>query len=158
MLERSGVMELLQVPHEADAVFEGGGVERHRVRRRDPCRRGGGVPEWKNVAGTSAGAIAACLLAAGYHAPDLDRIMTVKYRKFADYGLGGLPRGLLNSVWMRGLASGRFFTEWLKGHLAESPLGKRLDGGEPTFADIARDDLPADLSATSAGGPGIGCR
>jgi NTE family protein len=104
------------------------------------------VEEWKNVAGTSAGAIAACLLAAGYHAADLDRIMTVKYRQFADYGFGGLPRGVVNSLWMRGLAPGRFFTRWLEGHLAESPLGKTLDGREPTFVDVVRKDLPADLT------------
>lgn len=139
-------MEPHQVPREADAVFEGGGVKGIAFAGAIHVAEEAGVREWKNIAGTSAGAIAACLLAAGYHAADLDRIMTVKYRRFADYGLGGLPRGFLNSVWMRGLAPGRFFTEWLKGHLAESPLGKRLDGREPTFADIARDDLPADLS------------
>ena len=108
------------------------------------------MEEWKNVAGTSAGSIAACLLAAGYHAGDLDRIMTVKYRKFADYGFGGLPRGLVNSLWRRGLAPGRFFTEWLQGHLAQSPLGRTLEGREPTFADVERTDPPADLTDDAA--------
>ena len=139
-------MDLPQLPAEADAVFEGGGVKGIAFAGAINVSEQAGVQEWKNVAGTSAGAIAACLLAAGYHAADLDRIMTVKYRQFADYGFGGLPRGIVNSLWMRGLAPGRVFTNWLKGHLAESPLGKTLDGREPTFADVVREDLPSDLT------------
>jgi len=139
-------MDLPQLPREADAVFEGGGVKGIAFAGAIKVAEQAGVEEWKNVAGTSAGSIAACLLAAGYHAGDLDRIMTVKYRKFADYGFGGLPRGVVNSLWRRGLAPGRFFTEWLQGHLAQSPLGRSLDGREPTFADVERTDLPADLT------------
>jgi NTE family protein len=139
-------VDLPQLPREADAVFEGGGVKGIAFAGAITVSEQVGVEEWKNVAGTSAGAIAACLLAVGYHAPELDRIMTVKYRQFADYGFGGLPRGLVNSLWMRGLAPGRFFTQWLKGHLAESPLGKTLGRREPTFADVVRKDLPADLT------------
>ena len=123
-------MDLPQLPREADAVFEGGGVKGIAFAGAIKVSEQAGVQEWKNVAGTSAGAIAACLLAAGYHAAELDRIMTVKYRQFADYGFGGLPRGVVNSLWMRGLAPGRFFIQWLEGHLAESPLGKTLDGSE----------------------------
>jgi NTE family protein len=87
-------LDLPQLPREADAVFEGGGVKGIAFAGAIKVAEQAGVQEWKNVAGTSAGAIAACLLAAGYHAADLDRIMTVKYRQFADYGLGGLPRGV----------------------------------------------------------------
>ena len=68
-----------------------------------------GVRERKNLAGTSAGAIVACLLAVGYHADDLDRILRIEYRKFADYGRGGLSRGVTTTVWRRGLAPGAFF-------------------------------------------------
>jgi NTE family protein len=139
-------MDLPQLPREADAVFEGGGVKGIAFAGAITAAERAGVEEWKNVAGTSAGSIAACLLAAGYHAQDLERILTVEYRRFADYGFGGLPRGLVNSLWMRGLAPGRFFTEWLQRHLAESPLGRALAGREPTFADIQRADLPADLT------------
>jgi NTE family protein len=142
--ERS--MDVPMLPREADAVFEGGGVKGIAFAGAIAVAERSGVKEWKNVAGTSAGAIAACLLAAGYHAADLDRIMTVKYREFADYGRGGVARGLVNSMWMRGLAPGRFFAEWLERHLAESPLGKSLGDRKPTFADVARKDLPADLT------------
>ena len=139
-------MDLQPLPREADAVFEGGGVKGIAFAGAIKVAEAAGVAEWKNVAGTSAGAIAACLLAVGYHATELDRIMTVKYRQFADYGRGGLPRGLLNSLWMRGLAPGRFFEDWLRGHVAASPLGTKLGGRELTFADVARDDLPTDLT------------
>jgi NTE family protein len=139
-------MDLPQLPREADAVFEGGGVKGIAFAGAITVAEQAGVEQWKNVAGTSAGSIAACLLAAGYHAKDLDRILTVKYREFADYGLGGIPRGVVSSLWTRGLAPGRFFTKWLQDHLAASPLGKRLQGREPTFADVERDDLPGDLA------------
>jgi NTE family protein len=139
-------MDLPQLPREADAVFEGGGVKGIAFAGAIQVAEQAGVEEWRNVAGTSAGSIAACLLAAGYRAADLDDILTVKYRKFADYGLGGLPRGVVNSLWRRGLAPGRFFTGWLQDHLARSPLGRALGGREPTFADIVRTDLPADLT------------
>lgn len=139
-------MDLPRLTREADAVFEGGGVKGIAFAGAIKVAEEAGVEEWKNVAGTSAGAIAACLLAAGYRAADLDRILTVDYRRFADYGLGGLPRGLLNSLWMRGLAPGRYFVKWLDEHLRASPLGERLGGREPTFGDLARDDLPADVT------------
>jgi NTE family protein len=135
-----------QLPREADAVFEGGGVKGIAFAGAIKSAEAAGVAEWKNVAGTSAGAIASCLLAVGYHATDLERIMTVDYRKFADYGFGGLPRGLLNSLWMRGLAPGRYFERWLRGHVAASPLAARLGRRDLTFADLARDDLPPGLA------------
>jgi hypothetical protein len=47
--------------------------------------------------------IAACLLAVGYHAEDLKEILSVTYRKFADYGPGGLPRAAITAVGRRGL-------------------------------------------------------
>ncbi len=134
------------LPPEADAVFEGGGVKGLAFAGAVSAAEGAGIREWKNVAGTSAGAIAACLLAVGYHGEDLRRILgTVEYRKFADYGRGGLPRGLVNSLWMRGLAPGRFFTTWLEEQIAQSPLARRLGKQRLTFADVVREDLPADL-------------
>jgi len=139
-------MDLLKLPSQADAVFEGGGVKGIAFAGAVAVAEEAGVEEWKNVAGTSAGAIAACLLACGYHAPDRDRILTVRYRKFADYGFGGFPRGILNSLWMRGMAPGAFFTTWLKTELAGSPLAHAIGDREPTFADVKRTDLPKDLS------------
>ncbi|WP_376796552.1 patatin-like phospholipase family protein [Thermogemmatispora sp.] len=72
------------VPQLVDAVFEGGGmralahigalavVEEHGYR-------------WHRLAGTSAGAMIAALVAAGYSAAELHAIMTaIDYRRFAD--------------------------------------------------------------------------
>lgn len=136
------------LPPQADAVFEGGGVKGIAFAGAITAAEEAGVKEWKNVAGTSAGAIAACLLAVGYHGPELSRILSgVEYRRFADYGRGGLPRGLVNSLWMRGMAPGRFFTEWLSEHIADSPLARDLRQETLTFADLMRHDLPDDLEA-----------
>jgi predicted acylesterase/phospholipase RssA len=65
----------------------------------------------------------------------------VDYRRFADYGFGGKwIGGVRNALTRRGLARGEEFKEWLRGCLSESPLGKP----DPTFADLERDDIPAD--------------
>ncbi len=139
-------MSQATLPPQADAVFEGGGVKGIAFAGAVRAAEQAGVREWKNVAGTSAGAIAACLLVVGYHADGLRDVLSgVQYRRFPDYGFGGVPRGVLNSLWMRGLAPGRFFTEWLSAQVAASPLAKALGKEELTFADIVRDDLPADI-------------
>src|SRR5881409_597744 len=49
---------------------------------------------WQNVAGTSAGAVASALVAAGYSAAEMREIMEtrVEFRKMVDEGtLGGVP-------------------------------------------------------------------
>jgi NTE family protein len=130
----------------ADGVFEGGGVKgiafAGAIRA---AEEGVGVREWVNVAGTSAGAIVAALLVAGYDAAQLERILAeTPYRRFADYGFGGRWIGApLNALRSRGIARGQYFKDWLGERFSESPLGK----GDPTFADVRRDDLPADLPA-----------
>ena len=107
--------QLAQIPAEADGVFEGGGVKGIAFAGALAVAEQAGLRRWKNVAGTSAGAIVASLLATGYDAKGLKEILAqAEYRRFADYGLGGLPRGIVNSLWMRGLAPGRYFSGWLR--------------------------------------------
>lgn len=138
-------------PPEADGVFEGGGVKGIAFAGALAVAEEEGIRTWKNLAGTSAGAIVACLLAVGYRAADLRRILDeTDYRRFADYGWGGTGRGLVNSFWMRGHAPGRYVTTWLAGHIRESPLAQELGKTELTFGDLVRDDLPADLSPEMA--------
>ena len=49
-----------------------------------------GIERWVNVAGTSAGAIIASLLAVGYKPGELRKILeATDYAQFADYGWGG---------------------------------------------------------------------
>jgi len=98
-------MGAVTVPSEADAVFEGGGVKGIALVGGGAGAEAAGVREWKNVAGASAGAIVAALLAAGYKGkrnaqsppktPSLRDILgEVVYRDFPDYGAGGKVRGL----------------------------------------------------------------
>jgi NTE family protein len=124
----------------ADGVFEGGGVKGIAFAGAlAAAEQEAGIREWVNVAGTSAGAIAACLVAAGYDAAGLSRVLRdADYRRFADYGPGGkYLGGLRNALTRRGLVPGEEFKRWLRECLRRSPLGK----AEPTFADLERDDI-----------------
>ena len=132
--------------HRADAVFEGGGVKGIAFAGAIAAAESKGrVKEWVNVAGTSAGAIVAALLVAGYDSKGLQKILgDAKYVKFADCGpggkwLGGLGNAVLR---MRGMAPGNYFKEWMSEQLAASPLAKELGKDELTFADMRRRDLP----------------
>ena len=128
----------------ADGVFEGGGVKGIALVGALEAARDHGIERWVNVAGTSAGAIIASLLAVGYDPGRLREILDeTNYNQFADYGRGGrIMGGLRNAVTGRGLCPGRAFEKWLGERFAESPVGK----ADPTFTDVERDDLPADLS------------
>ena len=132
--------------HRADGVFEGGGVKGIAFAGAiAAAEQDGGVEEWVNIAGTSAGAIVAALLAVGYDSAGLQRILNdAKYPKFADCGPGGKwAGGLVNAVVrMRGLAPGKYFHQWMSEQLAASPLAKELGKTELTFADVKRRDLP----------------
>jgi NTE family protein len=129
----------------ADAVFEGGGVKGIAFAGAiAAAEKDAGVEEWVNVAGTSAGAIVAALLVAGYDAAGLQKILSgAKYARFADTGAGGKwLGGLGNAVFrLRGMAPGRYFLEWMGEQLAASPLAKQLGKTELTFGDVKR-DLP----------------
>jgi NTE family protein len=134
--------------HRADGVFEGGGVKGIAFAGAVAAARDEiGVREWVNVAGTSAGAIAAALLAAGYSADKLRKVLSMDYRRFADYGRGGiLIGGLRNAISYRGLARGKYFRQWLGHCFEDSSLGDP----DPPFSALVRDDLPADLPPDQA--------
>lgn len=115
----------------ADAVFEGGGVKGIGLVGAVVEAEARGY-RWCHLAGTSAGAIVASLLAAGYSGRELARILKdVDYRQFRDLSplgrvpLVGLPLALL---WGRGLYMGRAFEEWLDQLLAAK--------GVRTFGDL----------------------
>jgi NTE family protein len=127
----------------ADGVFEGGGVKGIAFVGALEAAGEVGIERWVNVAGTSAGAIIASLLAVGYQPRELRRILeATDYATFADYGWGGrFIGGARNALRGRGLCPGKAFTDWLAERFEESPLRNP----DPTFADVQR-DLPADLS------------
>jgi len=140
--EAAGELE----PGRADGVFEGGGVKGLAfVGALAAAEEELGIREWVSVAGTSAGAIVASLLAAGYDAAELRELIGgIDYRRFADYGPGGrFIGGPLNALRRRGIARGEYFKGWLSERLAESTLGD----ADATFAALERHDLPADLPA-----------
>jgi len=76
-----------------DAVFEGGGVKGIGLVGAVAVTEDMGY-EFCNVAGTSAGAIVAALVAAGYRASELrDIIRSLDYTQFKDEGLlDNIPR------------------------------------------------------------------
>jgi NTE family protein len=132
--------------HRADGVFEGGGVKGIAFAGAiAAAERDAGVRDWVNLAGTSAGAIVAALLVAGYDAAGLQKILSAaEYSRFADTGPGGMwLGGLFNAVFrLRGMAPGRYFEQWMSEQLAASPLARELGKTELTFADVKRRDLP----------------
>jgi len=123
----------------ADLVFEGGGVKGiglagalATLEERD--YRG------QNIAGTSAGAITAALLAAGYSAAELrEIIVSLDYRQFQDRGWEDkipLIERSLSMLLDLGLYEGDRFLEWIR---------ERLEAkGVRTFADLVHDEFADD--------------
>jgi len=127
----------------ADGVFEGGGVKGIAFVGALEAAEESGIARWVNVAGTSAGAIIASLLAVGESPSRLRGILEkMNSATFADYGWGGkYIGGARNALRGRGLCPGKAFTDWLAERFSESPMGKP----DPTFADVQR-ELPAGLT------------
>lgn len=81
--------------------------------------------------GTSAGAIAAVLLAVGYSTNELEKILSEKnFREFLDSSLTGLPFNLLSKG---GLYEARSFTTWL-----DELIAARIESFEP----VQLEELP----------------
>jgi NTE family protein len=104
----------------ADAVFEGGGVKGIGLVGAVAEVQKAGY-EFENLAGTSAGAIVASLLAAGYRGSEIRGILeTLNYNSFKDEGLldklGLMGKGL-SLGFEYGIYEGEFFESWLEGLL-----------------------------------------
>lgn len=115
----------------ADAVFEGGGVKGiGLVGAVSEIEKAG--YEFENLAGTSAGAIVASLLAAGYSSGELKKeLEQLNYNDFKDEGvldkLGFFGKSL-SLGFEYGIYEGEFFENWLEGLLVAK--------GKTTFGDI----------------------
>jgi NTE family protein len=112
--------EMTMAKKKADAVFEGGGVKGIGLVGAYSVFEGREY-EFVNLAGTSAGAIVAGLLAVGYSAEELKRVMqALDYRKFKDEGfldrLGVLGKGL-SIGFEYGIYEGKYFETWFEGLL-----------------------------------------
>jgi NTE family protein len=120
----------------ADAVFEGGGVKGIGLV--------GAVAEIEktydfiDLAGTSAGAIVAALLAVGYTGLEIkEKLEALNYNDFKDEGLidkFGVLGKALSFIFEYGIYEGDFFKEWLDELLEEKGIttfqGLRNDGSE----------------------------
>ncbi len=114
-----------------DAVFEGGGVKGIGLAGAVAAIEQAGY-EFENLAGTSAGAIVASLLAVDYTGQELGAIMeTLDYRKFKDpggIGKAGPAGKAINLSTEYGIYEGDFLETWLQKLLAAK--------GKTTFGDI----------------------
>jgi len=123
----------------ADAVFEGGGVKGIGLVGAVAVAEERGY-RWSNLAGTSAGAIVASLLAAGYSGAELKQIISsIDYTKFKDCsGLGRLPLvGPLGSlICDKGMFEGKYFEQWLRRLLRKKNV--------LTFGDLIIDEFKED--------------
>ena len=126
----------------ADLVFQGGGVKGiGLVGAFSVLEERGYRP--MNMAGASAGAIVAALVAAGYSAKELREIMMeIPFEDFMDEAwedriwLLARPLSLLKDT---GVYEGKYFHDWIKDLLSRK-MGKK----EVTFGDLRRDDVPED--------------
>lgn len=123
----------------ADAVFEGGGVKGIGLVGAVAVAEERGY-RWSNLAGTSAGAIVAALLAAGYTALELKEIMSaLDYNRFKDLGL--LDRVPLigkfaSLAFEKGIYEGNYFEGWMRELLRQK--------GVQTFGDLIIDEFKND--------------
>jgi NTE family protein len=119
-----------------DAVFEGGGVKGIGLVGAIAATEEMGY-EFCNVAGTSAGAIVAALVAAGYRAAELRDIMqSLDYSNFKDEGLlDQIP--LFGKVLSLGLEKGIYEGAYLERWLREKLVAK----GKRTFKDLVLDEF-----------------
>lgn len=121
----------------ADVVFQGGGVKvLGLVGALTVAERHG--YEWYNVGGTSAGAMVAALLSAGYSARELaDMLYEVDFGLFRDappWARIPLVGPALALVLAKGLYRGDRLEQWLRSKLAER--------GVHTFADVILPNEP----------------
>jgi NTE family protein len=125
----------------ADLVFEGGGVKGVGLAGAlQTLEERGYRPQ--NVAGTSAGAITAALLAAGYDADELrEIIVSLDYRQFQDRAWEDkvpLIERSLSLLLDLGLYEGDRFLEWMRERLEAKGVRTFADLVHPDFADDPR--------------------
>lgn len=144
-------------PLRADLVFEGGGVKGIGLTGayRTLCDRGY-QPEC--VAGTSAGAITAALVAVGYDGPELEQVVLhdMEFKKFEDESFlnhFGRPGDLAEFLKSRGMHSGKYFLGWMRERLEAKGKMKFGDLRDPNATRESRryrlQVIASDLSARS---------
>lgn len=116
----------------ADAVFEGGGVKGIAFAGAIKVMEDYGYT-WRNLAGTSAGAIVSSLIAVGYKANEIKNLMEeLDYKKITDKRL----TPLLNLGINKGLYKGDYIREWLDEKLYEKMKNKIGEKRAIKFKDL----------------------
>jgi NTE family protein len=130
--------------HEADLVLDGGGLRSIAFAGALEAANEAGITHWGQIAGSSAGALVAALLAAGYQPTEIAEIlMGADYRTLYGWRPGGLPSRLLAGWSNRGWIRNAALYGWLKDLFASSPTGI----AEPTFDDFARVTTPGEVES-----------
>jgi NTE family protein len=138
--------------HEADGVFQGGGVkglglvgalEAFADRSQFPATY---FDNWINLAGTSAGAIVAAYLACGHTVDEtVDLVKTTPFASFQDWGPGGEAiGGGLNLLRHHGLCHGQAFHDWFRQAINEQTFGQIKAAGRMLkliATDITRQEM-----------------
>lgn len=141
----------------ADLVFEGGGVKGIGLAGayRELSDRG---YQAECVAGTSAGAITAALVAVGYTGAELQDIVLkdMQFKQFEDstfldrFGAGG---DIVQFFRSRGMHSGKYFLGWMGERLAAKKITKFGQLRDPNATDASRayrlQVIASDLTARS---------
>lgn len=125
-----------------DLVLEGGGVKGIALVGALEVLAERGY-RFNRVAGSSAGAIAGSMVAAGIPPATMTEVMRdVDYRKFKDGGWwnGSLPVQIINVLARKGMYPGSFLEDWLDEQLRTH--GPRYREG--TFSDLVYDDPDRD--------------
>ncbi|HEU0127978.1 MAG TPA: patatin-like phospholipase family protein [Pseudonocardiaceae bacterium] len=124
----------------ADLVLEGGGVKGIGLVGAVNKLRDARYPHIQRVAGTSAGAIVASLIAAGMSSQHMEEVMrSLNYRKFEDAGLlphFGLPGKALEILLHGGSYKTDYMHRWIAGQLEAC--------GVRTWRDLKYTDYGAD--------------
>src|SRR5205814_486863 len=124
-----------------DAVFEGGGVRGIGLVGAISVAEAAGY-QFENVAGTSAGAIVATLLACGYNAAELKQtIGEIDFRSLTDLnGIGRIPiaGALINVLTSHGIYEGDAFLTLMRRLLAAKVKRVFRDVVMPQYADDPR--------------------
>ncbi len=120
----------------ADAVFEGGGIKGIGLVGALKIFEDNGY-EWRNVSGTSAGSIVATLVAAGFPAEEIKKIMLqLDYKKIAGKKHFNLPilSNISNLLFKKGIFEGDYLKNWMDEVLSHKL--KLTNKKKVTFGDL----------------------
>jgi NTE family protein len=121
----------------ADGVFSGGGIKGLAFAGALAGAQEAGYGKWHELAGTSAGAITAMALAAGYDAKGLkESLGSFDFSRIADYGFPiHIVGAIKDLIFRESLVEGDELTRWIRSLLEHAPT--KGVGPDTTFGELA---------------------